>query len=357
LILTYLYYTRLTRQVNKKKEKKMKRMCIASILLLLIALLMPLLFVSADGEKRVTPPRESDAPQESDAPEYLSGLSSDGELSFTALVNGEVREFTMSDYLPGVLAGEMPALFETDALKAQAVAARTYIMYAAGRTNPNHPEAAVCDDPGCCKAYSDIDTMHSGWGENFDAYYKKISSAVSETDGEYLVYGGAPILAVFHSSSAGVTESSAAVWGDVPYLVSVDSPETESDVPGYISSVEVSAEDFKATVLEAYPDAELNGEPEYWIGEISKNESGRTSSAAVGGVEIQGTRLRTMFSMRSTAFGVSFADGRFLFSVTGYGHGVGMSQFGANVMARSGIGYKEILLHYYPGAEIVSPGR
>jgi len=333
----------------------MKRIFLFSLILLLFAIFIPLVFGA--GAAKPSAPDESPVADASDGGSltdgYLLSGVSDGEYRFTAKVGGDVAEYTMAEYLPCVLAGEMPALFEADALKAQAVAARTYIMYSVGRTNPNHPDAAVCDDPTCCKAHSGVEAMRESWGDKFDEYYQKLRAAVFETDGEYLVYENEPILAAFHSSSAGMTESSGAVWGDVPYLVSVDSPETAGDVPNYNSVVEVSPDELKSVILAEYPDADFSGEPESWLGGISKNDSGRTAAVVIGGAEITGTRMRTLFSLRSAAFEISYADGRFVFSVTGYGHGVGMSQFGANVMAKQGADYKDILSHYYPGTELI----
>ncbi len=276
----------------------------------------------------------------------------DEDIRFTASSGGETVETTMAEWLPGAVAGEMPAGFEAEALKAQAVAARTYILYLMTTTKAAHPDADVCDDPGCCKAHLTEEQMRANWGEDYDANYAKILGAVRSTDGQYLAWEGKPIEAVFHSSSAGMTEDAAEVWSARPYLVSVDSPETVDDVPNYVTSVSVPASDFAAKVLEAHPDAQLSGESAFWLGEVSYDASGRVDSAEIGGVAVPGTELRTLFGLRSTAFTLDYAGGAFLFTVTGYGHGVGMSQYGANVMAQGGSGYAEILAHYYPGAEL-----
>ena len=276
----------------------------------------------------------------------------DEDISFTALSGGEAVETTMAEWLPGVVAGEMPASFEDEALKAQAVAARTYILSLMTSAKAAHPDAAVCDDPGCCKAHLTDAQMRDNWGDSCEANYAKITSAVHATDGQYLTYEGEAIEAVFHSSSAGMTEDSAEVWNARPYLVSVESPETAEDVPNYVTSVTVSAADFAAKISGAYPEADLSGEPITWLGPVTNDGSGRVESAEIGGVQVPGTELRTLFSLRSTAFTLNCTDSGFLFTVTGYGHGVGMSQYGANVMAGSGSDYREILAHYYPGTEL-----
>ena len=319
----------------------MRTIVAAALLCLVIALMLPLLF--AGGGQA--------APEASAEPESAAG-GLDSELSFTVLTADGVETVTMSDWLPGVVAGEMPALFEEEALKAQAVAARTYIMYSMGREKPAHPEADVCDDPACCKAHSTDETLREKWGESYEENMARVLEAVRSTDGEYMSYGGEVIQAVFHSSSAGRTEDSAAIWQAEPYLVSVESPETADDVPNYVSSVTVSPEDFRETVLAAHPEAEFGEDPAFWLGAAVHDASGRVESVDIGGAQVPGTELRTLFELRSTAFALDYTAEGFLFTVTGYGHGVGMSQYGANVMAQDGADYEEILTHYYPGAEL-----
>lgn len=319
----------------------MRTIVAAALLCLVIALMLPLLF--AGGGQA--------APEASAEPESAAG-GLDSELSFTVLTADGVETVTMSDWLPGVVAGEMPALFEEEALKAQAVAARTYIMYSMGREKPAHPEADVCDDPACCKAHSTDEALREKWGESYEENMARVLEAVRSTDGEYMSYGGEVIQAVFHSSSSGRTEDSAAIWQAEPYLVSVESPETAEDVPNYVTSVTVSPEDFRAAVLTVHPEAEFGEDPAFWLGAAVRDASGRVESVDIGGTQVPGTELRTIFKLRSTAFTLDYTAEGFLFTVTGYGHGVGMSQYGANVMAEDGADYEEILTHYYPGAEL-----
>ena len=319
----------------------MRTIVAAALLCLVIALMLPLLF--AGGGQA--------APEASAEPESAAG-GLDSELSFTVLTADGVETVTMSDWLPGVVAGEMPALFEEEALKAQVVAARTYIMYSMGREKPAHPEADVCDDPACCKAHSPDETLREKWGESYEENMARVLEAVRSTDGEYMSYGGEVIQAVFHSSSSGRTEDSAAIWQAEPYLVSVESPETAEDVPNYVTSVTVSPEDFREAVLTVHPEAEFGEDPACWLGAAVRDASGRVESVDIGGTQVPGTELRTIFKLRSTAFTLDYTAEGFLFTVTGYGHGVGMSQYGANVMAEDGADYEEILTHYYPGAEL-----
>lgn len=264
----------------------------------------------------------------------------------------EVYDVDMQEYLTGVVAAEMPAYFEPEALKAQAVAARTYAMYCAD--TGRHSDAQVCTDYSCCQAWISREDMESNWGENFEENYAAVSRAVEETEGEYLVYEGQPVFAAFHSSSCGATEDCGAIWNPLPYLVSVSSPETADTVPGFVSQVELSSLDFRDTVLSAYPWADFTGEESSWVGGINLEDSGRVASALLGGVEISGAEIRSLFSLRSTAFTLEYTGSGFLFTVTGYGHGVGMSQHGANLMAAQGSDYTQILAHYYPGTQLVS---
>ena len=173
-------------------------------------------------------------------------------------------------------------------------------------------------------------------------------------DSVSLCYEGEPVFAAFHSSSCGATEDCGAIWNPLPYLVSVPSPETADTVPGFVSQVELNSLDFRDTVLSAYPWADFTGEESSWVGEISLEDSGRVAWAVLGGVEIPGTEIRSLFSLRSTAFTLEYTGSGFLFTVTGYGHGVGMSQHGANLMAAQGSDYTQILAHYYPGTQLVS---
>ena len=262
--------------------------------------------------------------------------------------SGEKR-LDMAEYLSGVVAAEMPASFEPEALKAQAVAARSYAMYC---VRSGKHRGKVCTEPGCCQAYLSDSGMRLRWGTGYEKYHRKILDAVRATEGEYLSYMGHPAQAVFHSSSAAVTESSENVWGYVPYLVSVSSPENAGDVPGYTSYVRVSPEELKSAVLSVHPEAVFPEDAAQWIGEIRRDSSGRVGSLALGDAVLSGREMRSLFLLRSTAFELNYEDGGFLFTVSGFGHGVGMSQYGANVMAQNGADYASILAHYYPGTTL-----
>ena len=278
----------------------------------------------------------------------------DSARTLRVLHGGEVTKMDMGAYLLGVLRAEMPASFEEEALKAQAIAARTYTLYRMrGGENANHPDADACDDINCCKAYKSAEQAAAVWGSMAVHYEEKLARAVSETDGEVIFYDGAPILAVFFSSADGSTQGAGDVWlNDLPYLQGVDSPENEELVPNYYSVAAFSAAEFKERFLASYPDADLSGSPEGWITGLSRNDSGYVASLTVGGVKLRGNDLRMLLSLRSPSFTVDCQDGTFTFHVTGYGHGVGMSQYGANAMAREGYSAEEIVQHYFSGTSV-----
>ena len=336
----------------------MKKTILLSYLALFIVLGFPLLLQGRslpqpEAEAPVPSAAESTAPETDSAPAPLAASAGEpAPDSITVLTDGGAVTMDMQEYLVGVVAAEMPASFQEEALKAQAVAARTYAMYCA--LGQKHGEAQVCTDYTCCQAWQSEEALRQKWGGNYDACSQKIRAAVEATAGQYLSYEGQPVFAAFHSSSAGATEDCGQVWNPSPYLVSVSSPETAEDVPNFVSTVDCTPLDFRDTLLYAHPEADFTGEESGWIGEISLDGSGRVASAVLGGVSMKGTELRQLFGLRSTAFCLEYTGESFRFTVTGYGHGVGMSQYGANVMAREGGTYTGILAHYYPGTVLVS---
>ena len=278
----------------------------------------------------------------------------DSARTLRVLLGDTVVEMTMADYLAGVVRAEMPASFAPEALKAQAVAARTYTIYKMERGgSPNHPDADACDDIQCCKAFRSAEDAARDWGMTADIYEEKIRRAVAETDGEVILYQDEPVLAVFHSSSAGATRPAGEVWQqDLPYLQSVSTPEGEDTVPNFHSEARFTLTEFKSRFISRYPTANLSGSPANWFTNIQQTENGAVQSLQVGGVSLSGGELRELLGLRSAAFTIQFTDTEVVFSVTGYGHGVGMSQYGANVLAGEGMDYREILAHYYTGTTV-----
>ena len=287
------------------------------------------------------------------APE-TAAVHHDRDVTLTIQDGDTTEQMTLERYLTGVVRGEMPASFEMEALRAQAAAERSYVYYqlAAGRKDA-HPDADFCTDHTCCSAYLSETAAREKWGGDFAPWNTRVEQAVSDTDGQVVLYNGRPILAVFHSSSAGRTAAAGDVWsGDLPYLVSVDSPEGEETVPNYYSTVTFTAAEAKEKLLAAYPELKLSGTPDRWFGAAAENGSGRVETVSVGGTDIEGTELRRIFGLRSACFTVAADSESVTFRVTGYGHGVGMSQYGANQLAREGKTWQEILEWYYTGATV-----
>ena len=339
----------------------MKKTILLSLLALLLCLLMPQPPSDNEARRAEVPAQaaaallpRTESPETSPTPTPAApptALPTENPATIRVLAGDQFLDLTLEDYLCGVLAAEMPASFPLEALKAQAVAARTFAL--SSLSSAKHGEAAVCTDYACCQAWISEESLRGRWGEDFDANAQKIRTAVQETAGQILCYGDEPVFAAFHSSSAGATEDCGAVWNPRPYLISVSSPETAADVPNYVSEVSCWPTDFRDTVLSAHPEADFSGPESGWVGPIRRDESGRVAEAVIGGTALGGTELRQLFSLRSTAFELSYVDGLFVFTVTGYGHGVGMSQYGAKVMAEQGADYHEILAHYYPGTSLV----
>lgn len=209
------------------------------------------------------------------------------------------------------------------------MAARTYTLYKI-ETGGNHGDTAdICTDSTCCQAWISEQSARENWGDQADTYAEKIETAVRDTDGQVILYDGAPILAVFHSSSAGLTRASGQVWlNDLPYLQAVDSPEPEDAIPNYYSRAEFTAEEFKSRVMQAYPEADLSGDISTWIQNPVTDEAGSVETVTVGGITMKGSQVRTILGLRSACFEWETEGDTLVFYVTGYGHGVGLSQYG-----------------------------
>ena len=278
------------------------------------------------------------------APEAPAGRLDEHALLTVLTAEGPV-DMSMAQWLPYAVAAEMPVSFGPEALKAQAVAARTYAMSAR-----RHDNADICIlGGGCCVAWRDETALRELWGEAYGKNMAAVLAAIRDTDGQYLSFNGEAIQAVFHASSYGATEASAAIWTAQPYLVSVSTPETADDVPDLITTTA-----FTAAELSAALDVSPAGDPAGWLGEPVLDGAGRVASMTVGGKTFSGADLRRALGLRSTAFTVRWDGEKFLFTAAGHGHGVGMSQYGAAAYAAMGWGYEDILAHYYPGTALTS---
>lgn len=270
---------------------------------------------------------------------------------------GATETVPFEDYVKGVVAGEMPASFETEALKAQAVAARTYslskLVRSGGAGNPDHPSASVCDDTHCQVYRSPGELKQIKSAEWMDTGWLKIVSAVDSTKGQLMYYQGALVeQPLFHSSSGGKTENSEDVFvSALPYLRSVDSP-YEVSAPHQNEQVEIPLSEFTQKIKQANPGKSLGTVNSETVRILERSAGGRVAAIQVGSLTLKGRDIRSIFGLRSANFIISIKGSTVLFTTEGYGHGVGMSQYGANGMAQAGYSYIDILTHYYTGVEI-----
>ena len=263
----------------------------------------------------------------------------------TVLYNGSIQQMELEEYIIGVVLAEMPASFHMEALKSQAIAARTYALKHASQPKP-HGVNMICADSGCCQAY--IDPMEYISNGGTGKAVEKVRDAVLATAAMVLVYEDQLIDATFFSCSGGTTEDAVQVWGqDIPYLQSVPSP-GEEYAPVYEDSKVFTPEEFQKAL-----GAIISGPMESWFSTVTYTESGSVASMRIGGVNYRGTTLRQILGLRSTVFTVSISEGKIIIHTRGFGHRVGMSQYGANAMAMAGSNCSEILSHYYTGATIV----
>lgn len=289
-----------------------------------------------------------------------SGAKANTEQQFKVLnyQTGEIENIGALDLICGVVAAEVPASFEPEALKAQAVAAFTEAVHLR-EYNLSHPGgiadfkgADVSTNPASCFGYLSKEDAQKKWGSHFNEYWGKITSAVSAVSNKVLEYNGTPIIAAFCSMSSGTTESSKDVWGsDQPYLVEVSSA-GDTQAPGFLSTVNYTESEFKAKVAAKYSDAKFSADPATWITQIQRSNAGGVISANVCGKAMKGEDIRTLFGLRSANFTLGIQNKTFTFTVKGNGHGVGMSQYGAEYMAKQGKKYDEILKWYYKGVEL-----
>ena len=271
----------------------------------------------------------------------------------------KVVKMKLEDYLIGVVAAEMPASYEIEALKAQAIAARTYALGRATKlygSKDMHDGADVCTNPAHCQAWISKNTAIKRWGFLSSLkYWNKINKAVKDTSGQVLEYDNVMINPLFHSNSGGHTENSEDVWAGVaqPYLRGVESL-GEDTFSEYKSEVLLDTEDMIKTLKEFDPNIELKGKDVLSNIEIKNYSAGdRVIDMKVGNISMKGTEFRKLFQLKSTNFKITkLPNGKISITTFGYGHGVGMSQCGANYLAKKGTGFMDILKYYYKGVEI-----
>ncbi len=306
---------------------------------------------------------QSSAPGSSDTESTAPPTSAQvvDEFKILNLTTGEVETVSRRDYIIGAVTAEMPASFSVEALKAQAVAAHTYALRRRLNQQVEQDEtlkgADFSADPSKLLGYMTEESARERFGETFDVYWGKITEACDEVLEKVLVYDSQPIVAAYHSMSAGKTEDATTVWKDgAPYLVPVESF-GDTLAKNYEVETELAADEVQRLLTEKYVDIKLPTDKTKWFAVKDHTESGTVTELTAGDVTMTGQDARALFTLRSANFTVSYANKAFTFTTLGYGHGVGMSQYGADYMARQGSTYEEILAHYYPGTALMDEGE
>lgn len=268
----------------------------------------------------------------------------------------EIMTLTPKEYIRGVVAAEMPITFHSEAIKSQTVAAHTYALRQIDEQlrNPSSElrGAFLTTDYTINQAYLSDEDLKSLWGSHFESNYAKLTQAVDSVIDEILVYNNKPIIAAFHSISSGKTESAFAVWGqDVDYLIPVNSEGDELS-PNFETITTLTPTEIQHAFTTQYPNITFDPSPENWFSITQRSDSGTVLSVQAGSVTCSGKEIREILKLRSANFTIEFEDNNFQFTTLGYGHGVGMSQYGADYLARQGKSYEEILSHYYQGATL-----
>ena len=338
----------------------MKKISIYILLFILIFFLIPALLTKrttstsskdeSNNQQQISNQEKTENNQTTEENQY--NYNKYGTITLLHKKTNEIEQINLDEYLCNVVSAEMPASFEQEALKAQAIVARTYTIYKI--SNKKHETADICDDSTCCQAWISKQDRLERWEESQrEVNWQKICNAVNETKGKIITYDNKPIDAFFHSNSGGVTEIPVNVWGGTgyPYLQSVETA-GEDAYTQYSSEVILTQEELINKLKEKYDDISINFEKNDDIKVLEYTESTRVKTVKFGNHEISGVEARSLLGLRSTNFEISRDGNNIKFSVKGYGHGVGMSQTGADSMAKQGSNAEEIIKHFYTGVEI-----
>lgn len=331
------------------------------MILFLLLLLIPLIALGAKiPDKESGPPTSSAAENRPPAPQSAASQESTRTSAVFKILDeptGEVLTVDDKEFLYGAVATEMSPESPIEALKAQAVSAYTY--YSRLRTQQKEkPDASLkgadfSADISGWKLYTTKAEMQKRWGGKFDTYYQTLEKVADAVYGQTLQEDGQLICATYYAISSGNTEAAKDIWGgDYSYLVPVSSP-GDLYASGYSTTVALAPQQVQQASQKQWG-ISLNGDPSKWFGKAERTSSGSVKNQTLGGKTVKGGEVRTAFGLRSANYTVTYANDKFTFSVKGYGHGVGMSQAGAEYMARHGSDYKQILEWYYPGAKLVS---
>lgn len=334
---------------------RMKKIFIYFLILIFICFAIPIIFTQEFSSRTSSQDIvNTEVSNETIAQESTYDYDKYNTIKLLHTDTDKVEEIQLDEYLYGVVSAEMPASFEEEALKAQAVVARTYTIYKIVNNDGKHGEADICDDSGCCQAWISKEDRLEKWDEDKrEENWNKIVDAVKSTQGKIITYEGKPINAFFHSNSGGTTEAPIDVWGGsgYPYLQSVATA-GEDAYSQYSSEATFSKEEFEEKIKEVHSDFEIDFDEKDCIKVEEYTDGNRVKTVKIGNLELSGVEVRTIFGLRSANFKVTINDNEIKFEVTGYGHGVGMSQTGADSLAKEGQSYEDIIHHYYTDVEI-----
>ena len=335
----------------------MKKILIYIITLIFICFALPIIFtqdfsarLAVSNENIINLQVEENIAQEETSYDYQKYNT----IKLLHTEDNKVEEISLDEYLYGVVSAEMPASFEEEALKAQAVVARTYTIYKIVNNDGKHKDADICDSPNCCQAWISKEDRFARWDDaEAQDNWNKIVNAVNSTQGKIITYNGEPINAFFHSNSGGSTEAPIDVWGGsgYPYLQAVTTS-GEDAYSQYSSEAEFTKQEFEDKIKEEHSDFEIDFDEEDCIKIEEYTDGNRVKKIKVGNLELSGVEIRNIFGLRSANFEVNIEKDKIKFSVIGYGHGVGMSQTGADSLAKEGKTYEGIIHHFYTDVEI-----
>lgn len=337
----------------------MRRILLYLLCFILLCFAIPILFTKGFDNKQVVSKMENEQitneqnntlnTENYDYKEYKT-------IKLLHTKDSSIEEIELDNYLYGVVSAEMPASFELEALKAQAVVARTYTIYKIQNSGGKHEGADICDDSTCCQAWISKEDRLAKWEETSrQLYWDKIVNAVDSVKGKIITYEGKPINAFFHSNSGGKTETTVNVWGGTgyPYLQAVETS-GESNYSQYSSEVVLTKQTFIDKIKAKHAEFSIDFSDENCIKILEYTDGNRVKTVKIGNLELSGVEVRTLLGLKSANFKIEIIQDNIKLSVIGYGHGVGMSQTGADSIAKAGSNYEEIIKHFYTGVEVVN---
>lgn len=331
----------------------MKKLSMYFLTLITVCFVLPAIFTKTNKQVSTDTQGENISIDVQNIEEQKDSNNSDKEIKLLHSKTGEVENVNIEEYLCNVVSAEMPASFETEALKAQAIVARTYTMFKLN--NKKHDNADICDNSACCQAWISKEDRLAKWEESKrDEYWQKICSVVQQTKGQVIMYNNEPINAFFHSNSGGTTEIPVNVWGgtNYPYLQVVETSGEEAYTQ-YASEVTIANTDIINKLKEKYQDISIDFSNVEDLKIVEHTESGRVKTVKFGNHKLSGVEVRSIFGLKSTNFEILKIDNDHIqFKVKGYGHGVGMSQTGADSLAKQGKTAEEIIHHFYSNVNV-----